>query len=104
MLSPALVNRPSGIATSLPPKPRNPPVLRWMALTEPSGAALTLCTVPILLPSEEKTGKPTSGLALPGAVADLSERRGAVAGLSAGLAGRVIGPVGAVGPASGLVT
>src|SRR5436190_22307268 len=103
MLSPALVNRPSGTATILPPKPRNPPVLKRMALTEPSGAALTLCTVPILLPSEEKTARPTRGLVLPGAVVDLSVRRGAVAGLSAGLVGLVIGLVGAVGPASGLV-
>src|SRR5436853_589724 len=71
-----------------------------MALTEPSGAALTLCTVPILLPSEEKTAKPMSGWALAGAVTDLSVRRGAVEGLSAGLAGFVMGPFGAVSVAA----
>src|SRR6185436_9118060 len=66
-----------------------------MALTDPSGAALTPCTVPILLPSEEITAKPTSGCALAGAVTDFSVRRGAVEGFSAGVAGFVMGPFGA---------
>src|SRR5262245_14721829 len=93
MLSPLLVNLPSGIATSLAPKPRKPPVLMWIALTDPSGAALTLCTVPSLLPSEEKTASPTRGFTLPGVVAD----RGGVVGRAAGGVGAVSGLVAAGG-------
>src|SRR5215813_3585936 len=59
------------MATSLAPKPKNPPVLMRRLLTEPSGPVLTLCTVPTLLPSDENTAMRISGLASRGAVADL---------------------------------
>ena len=59
--------------------------------------------MPSLLPSEEKTVKPISGLTFAGAVADLSPERGAMAGFSAGSAGRVAGPVCGIGARSGLV-
>src|SRR5262245_10290194 len=77
--------------------PRKPPVLRRMALTLPSGSALTLCTVPSLLPSEEKTASPINGLALAGAVTDLSVR-----GVMAGSLGLVAGLVCGMGAGSGL--
>src|SRR5262245_20579746 len=60
-LSPDLVNLPSGTSTSLPPKPRKPPVLKRIAFTLPSGPASTLCTDPSLLPSEEKMLRPIMG-------------------------------------------
>src|SRR5581483_11985046 len=94
MVSPVRANLPSGTATSLPPKPRKPPVLRRMAVTLPSGAVLTLCTVPSLVPSEVKTASPTMESAFFGVMTDLSPGGGA--GLVAG--GGVVGP-GVVGGA-----
>src|SRR5262245_61583801 len=90
------------MATSLAPKPKNPPVLRWRLLTEPSGPVLTLCTVPTLLPSDENTAMRISGLVEPGAVADFSAVPGCVAPGACGIcSGRPLGG-GALG-AGGLV-
>src|SRR5262245_53076960 len=80
------------MATSLAPKPRNPPVLIWMLLTEPSGPVLTRCTVPTLLPSDEITAKRISGLASRGAAADLPVAPGwAAAGGAGSGSGRAAG-------------
>src|SRR5947207_8864288 len=79
---PVRVNLPSGIATSLVPKPRKPPVLKLIAVTLPSGWASTLSTMPSLLPSEEKTGKPISGFVI-GAKTDPGTA-GLVPGLGSG--------------------
>src|SRR5262245_14128134 len=80
------------MATSLAPKPKKPPVLIWMLLTEPSGPVLTRCTVPTLLPSDEITAKRISGLASRGAVADLPVAPGWVAAGGAGpCSGRAAG-------------
>ena len=62
--SPALWNLPSGIATSLVPKPRKPPVLTLIAVTLPSGWPSMLSTMPSLFPSDEKTGNPISGFVI----------------------------------------
>src|SRR6476620_3628799 len=96
-LSPDLVNLPSGISTNLPPNPRKPPVLRRMALTLPSAPAVTLCTEPSLLPSEENTLSPIIGF-FAGAADCLS----VVLGIVAGLEGFMAGPVDGVGAGSGL--
>src|SRR5262245_38428068 len=100
-LSPDLVNLPSGTSTSFPPNPRKPPVLRRMALTVPSELALTLCTAPSLLPSEEKTLKPIIGF-FAGAADCRSLLIGVVAGLRGGSDGLMAGPAGGVGAGSGL--
>src|SRR5262245_40585705 len=78
--SPARVNFASGTETILPPRPRKPPVLNSIDVTLPSGPDWTFCTVPTLLPSDEKIARPIRGLAF--AVADLS--CGAGAGFWAG--------------------
>src|SRR5262245_2965093 len=96
-LSPDLVNFPSGTSTTLPPKPRKPPVLKRMALTLPSGPASMLCTDPNLLPSEEKTARPIIGF-LAGA-ADCLLVDGIVGDFGGSL-GFI--PVGGVGAGSGL--
>src|SRR5262245_6793471 len=97
-LSPDLVNFPSGISTSLPPKPRKPPVLRRIARTLPSGPASTLCTEPSLLPSDEKTLRPIIGF-FDGA-ADCRSVADGAAGVFIGSEGFI--PVGGVGAGSGL--
>src|SRR5262245_36131980 len=96
-LSPDLVNFPSGTSTTLPPKPRKPPVLKRMALTLPSGAASTLCTDPNLLPSEEKTDRPIIGFLLGAAACLLVDGMVELFGGSLGFM-----PVGGVGAGSGL--
>src|SRR5262245_34097096 len=59
MSGPVFANDPSGMATTRPPNPRKPPVLTWSAATLPLGPVFTARTSPILLPSEEKTLRPT---------------------------------------------
>src|SRR5262245_841909 len=97
-LSPDLVNFPSGISTSLPPKPRKPPVLKRIARTLPSGPVSTLCTEPSLLPSDENTLRPIIGF-FAGA-ADCRSVADGVAGVFAGSDGVI--PVGGVGAGAGL--
>src|SRR5262245_15220439 len=87
MLWPLRMNLPCGMATTRPPKPRNPPVRTRSATILPLGPVLTARTSPIRVPSAENTLRPT---------------RSCAAGVSEGLTAGAFGDGGAASGLGGL--